>query len=178
MHKKILAACAVLMAFAAIASVTFNPATGTGFAGKGDVQLAFAWNNAQLQKNLAGVTFKYVSTATYVADCTWMTGPDWKRKSHTIDRTTTNSVNGLVAFDARQRNQITGINLNGFDGVPVVTGGEIPVLGAVCIGEGTSLGTYTYVSPEPIGLANNLFAVYGGVPKSIWPPVVPVVPVL
>lgn len=41
----------------ALAAVTFDASTGTGFVGKGDVQLAFGWNNKQLQANAAGVTF-------------------------------------------------------------------------------------------------------------------------
>jgi hypothetical protein len=31
--------------------VTFNETNGTGFVGKGDVQVAFGWNNKQLQTN-------------------------------------------------------------------------------------------------------------------------------
>lgn len=39
---------AVCMVGSALATVTFDPGTGTGFVGKGDVQNAFGWNNAQL----------------------------------------------------------------------------------------------------------------------------------
>ena len=41
----------------ASAAVTFDSDTGVGFVGKGDVQLAFGWNNTQLQKNAPGVAF-------------------------------------------------------------------------------------------------------------------------
>lgn len=42
---------------AANAAVTFDPATGTGFVGKGDVQTALGYNNAQLQKNASTLVF-------------------------------------------------------------------------------------------------------------------------
>ena len=52
MRKVFSIGAALLFAVAiASASVTFNPATGTGFVGKGDVQLAYGWNNKQLQDN-------------------------------------------------------------------------------------------------------------------------------
>ena len=34
-----------LIVSSALASVTFDSATGKGFVGKGDVQIAFNWNN-------------------------------------------------------------------------------------------------------------------------------------
>lgn len=36
----------------ATATVTFDPTTGKGFVGKGDLQTAFGWNNNQLQKKV------------------------------------------------------------------------------------------------------------------------------
>jgi hypothetical protein len=36
---------ALLLVLPAAASVNLDPATGTGFVGKGDVQSAFGWNN-------------------------------------------------------------------------------------------------------------------------------------
>ena len=42
---------------AAHAAVTFDLATGTGFVGKGDVQTALGYNNAQLQKNASTLVF-------------------------------------------------------------------------------------------------------------------------
>ena len=47
----------------------FDPATGTGFAGKGDVQLVLGLNNAQLQSQAASLTFATESTS--VTDTTW-----------------------------------------------------------------------------------------------------------
>ena len=42
---------------AAHAAVTFDPATGTGFVGKGAVQSALGYNNAHLQKNASTLVF-------------------------------------------------------------------------------------------------------------------------
>jgi hypothetical protein len=58
--RKIILSVAMLGALAvpavASASVAVD-SNGMGFVGKGDVQVAFGWNNATLQKNAAGVTF-------------------------------------------------------------------------------------------------------------------------
>ena len=56
---------AAVLAVPSIASadVTYNPATGVGFVGKGNVQTAFGWNNAALQKNAEAVMFKYSQPA-------------------------------------------------------------------------------------------------------------------
>jgi hypothetical protein len=52
---------------AVFAAVTFDPETGTGFVGKGDVQTAFGWNNKQLQDNAGLVQFR----ATTTSETTW-----------------------------------------------------------------------------------------------------------
>jgi hypothetical protein len=57
-------AATLLLAPAASAAVNFNETTGTGFVGKGDVQVAFAWNNKQLQANASGVSFSFTQDAT------------------------------------------------------------------------------------------------------------------
>lgn len=62
------AAVAVSLAAApAMAAVTFDPATGKGFVGKGDVQLALGWNNSQLQQNAGSLLF----TSTQPASQAW-----------------------------------------------------------------------------------------------------------
>ena len=45
-------AALALSATAAFAAVTFDPATGKGFVGKGDVQIAYNLNNKQIQTAL------------------------------------------------------------------------------------------------------------------------------
>jgi hypothetical protein len=54
---------------AALAAVTFDPDTGKGFVGKGDVQNAFGWNDKALSTNVGGVSFSYSTTQTHQWDC-------------------------------------------------------------------------------------------------------------
>lgn len=115
----------------AMAAVTFDPETGTGFVGKGDVQDAFGWNNKALQDNANLVTFTYITTDKYVVTETWATGnPDNPKSlnSHEVTVKKTVSVNGVVNGDPRQvkgQNQFTGFDLNGFIGTPDKTG-DVP----------------------------------------------------
>jgi len=57
-------AATLMLAPAASAAVTFNETNGTGFVGKGDVQVAFGWNNKQLQTNAKDVSFSFTQDAT------------------------------------------------------------------------------------------------------------------
>jgi hypothetical protein len=106
------AASVALIASSASAAVTFDPETGEGFVGKGDVQDAFGWNNKQLQDNASSVEFavslESVSSATWTCDRD--AGPQTQERSNT----TTTTTQGLVDSLARERNQITGFYLTGF----------------------------------------------------------------
>jgi hypothetical protein len=133
---KALIGAAICLAIAGIvlASVTFDPATGTGFVGKGDVQTALGLNNAQMQSLIqsGGVSFTYQTVDTYEVVNAWATGEIDKPVSlnyHTATVTTSVNVNATVASEARKVNgqqQYTGFNLIGF-GAKVVDG-EIPVV--------------------------------------------------
>jgi hypothetical protein len=118
--KRIAAAAAaagfalVLSAGSALAAVTFDPATGTGFVGKGDVQLALGYNNKQLQDNADSLVFAYVGEV--VTEVSWVCTNSNNENLQERARTTTTSVEGVVDAVARERNQITGFNLNGYDG--------------------------------------------------------------
>ena len=155
-----LALVAMLVAAGAVfAAVNFDPATGTGFVGKGDVQTAFGWNNKQLQTNAAGVSFAYNTTDTYDAVCTFITGEGTKgEKTHTVTHSTSTQVSSQVAYDTRVKNQITGFNLTGL-GTPTETGEPVPVVGEPCQGGGTE-GTWTSVTPT--GSTGDLYVSYGG----------------
>jgi hypothetical protein len=110
---------AIATSAAVMALVTFDPATGKGFVGKGDVQLVDGWNNKKLQDNAAFVEFRassVVATAT-TWTCDKDTGPNTQERSNT----TTTTTEGLVTTIARERNQITGFTLDGYDGDPVVS---------------------------------------------------------
>ena len=103
---------------AAGAAVTFDPATGTGFVGKGDVQVPFGWNNKTLQDNALGVTFTYSETVKYAQDCQKTVGGS--KQTTTIENTfkKTRSITAAVDADPRQQkkgqNQFTGFILSGY----------------------------------------------------------------
>ncbi|WP_316739447.1 hypothetical protein [Streptomyces sp. MK7] len=163
------AVTALAVAGTASASVTFDPATGTGFVGKGDVQTAFGWNNQQLQNSAAGVTFSYDATDVYSAVCTWITGEGTKgEKTHDISVPRHSSVNSVIAYDARTHKQIDGFTLTGFAGT--TTTGTVPVVGNSCVGNSDGInfnGTWTSVSL--VSSDATLSTVYGGNSVVVWP---------
>ena len=170
-------------AVAALATVTFNPTTGTGWVGKGDVQLAFNWNNQQMQKNVGGVTFTFVESTTYVITCEWTTGPVRNPTLHVQEKTKTVGVNGILDSTQRKNSSgkdgpFTGWFLTGY-GTLVTEGGNFtaPVVGEKCPANnqaGVDDGkVVTDVSITGTGTAFN--AVYGGVTVKIWPPAIVVV---
>ena len=154
-----------MFATAAFAAVTFDVDTGKGFVGKGDVQIAFGWNNKALQANASGVAFSYNSTDTYAAVCTFVTGEGTKgEKIHNVTREKTAGVSGILDGDPRQtkgQNQFTGFILDGYIGDPVVTGGDAPVVGGACPGGGPEGGEYTSV--ELLSSTGGLLATHNGI---------------
>jgi hypothetical protein len=104
----------------AFAAVTFDPVTGEGFVGKGEVQEAFGWNNRALQNNADDVQFRYVGTIVEVTDYSWTCTNT--SNDNTLERgrvvTETTSLQGVFSHTARERNQITGFILDGWDGTP------------------------------------------------------------
>jgi hypothetical protein len=90
-------------------------ASGNGFVGKGEVQLAFGWNNKQLQDKAGDVSFRLASTSStaYSWTCDRDAGPQTNERSNTTTTTTQGLVDG-VARDGKK--QFTGFNLFGFDG--------------------------------------------------------------
>jgi hypothetical protein len=139
--KKALLVSALLVMMVGIvwATVTFDSSTGTGFVGKGDVQIAFGWNNQTLQRNAAGVTFTYNATDTYAATCTWITGEGTRgERTHNVDIPRHTSVNSTIG--SLGRNNSSGLNgpntgfiLTGYGAT--VTDGTVPVVGGSCVGE-------------------------------------------
>jgi hypothetical protein len=104
----------LIAATGANAAVTFDPATGTGFVGKGDVQLALGYNNKQLQDNANSLAF--TSTSTVVTEVSWVCTNDNNENTQERARETTTSIQGVLSSVARERNQITGFNLTGYSG--------------------------------------------------------------
>jgi hypothetical protein len=145
-------------------SVSMNP-DGTGFVGKGDVQVVFGWNNKALQTNAAGVTFSYNSSDSYSAVCEFTTGEGTRgERVHEVTHRKTRSVSSVLDGDPRQvkgQNQFTGFILNGYIGEPATTGGALPVLGGACPGNQGTDGTWTSVTF--LSSEGGLYATFGGV---------------
>jgi hypothetical protein len=107
----------------ALPAITFDASTGLGFVGKGDVQYTYGWNNAQLQNNAALVRFQVnvVEVSEYAWTCHRFTGPGGTREIiQERANTTTTSLQGLIGYVARERNQVTGFVLTGYVGGAVV----------------------------------------------------------
>jgi len=166
MRHAALGSIAAFAAAVSLAAVTFDPQTGTGFVGKGDVQTAFGWNNPQFQNNYSGVTFTFTAEEEYAAVCTFVTGEGTRgEKTHNVRHTRSIDVLGTLAYDARQRNQITGFNLTGFSS-RVTEGGSVPAVGGACMGNPGHEGTWSSV--EQTGGAMGLYAVHNSVSRLIW----------
>ena len=117
---------------------------GVGFVGKGDVQLAFGWNNQLLQDNASGITFTLESEDVYTAVCEFVTGEGTRgERTHRVPHTESTTVNSSVAYHPRIRNQITGFNLTG-TGATTSTG-SIPVVGEACPGNPGHEGIWSSV---------------------------------
>lgn len=97
---------------AAHAAITIDE-NGVGFVGKGDVQLLFDWNNAQLQANAENLLFRLSAYESVSWTCDRDAGPQ------TQTRTRTTSLDASIAYSARVKNQVTGFNLTGYFGEPV-----------------------------------------------------------
>lgn len=148
---------------AAMATVTIN-ADGSGFIGKGDVQVPFGWNNATAQQKASGVTFAYVQSNTYAAVCEWITGENSPRgvKVHTVNKSKSTEVVSTLSADPRKTGQYTGWILSGFGAY--ATTGETPEVGGACLGEGAE-GTFTSVELQ--STSTQLTATSDGVSKEI-----------
>jgi len=160
--KKMLWAAAAATAFvasAASAAVIFDSTTGTGFVGKGDVQILYGWNNSQLQKNASGVSFGYDAVDTYDVTCEWDTGSH-NIVHHSVTHPTHTSVTSAIAYDPRQtkgQKQFTGFNLNGF-GATTSTG-DVPTVGGACPNGNSGIIT----AADLVSSEGGLTVTYGGI---------------
>jgi opacity protein-like surface antigen len=141
MKKMLLAAAAAtaMISSAAIAAVTYDE-NGYGFVGKGDVQLAFGWNNAAMQKNHLGVDFYVQSSARYEVVCEWTTvtgGKNSKTILHDVTKKYTISDSAAIDSTSRKTGQYTGWHLNGYlDARP--DSADLPTIGSGCPQGGTA----------------------------------------
>jgi hypothetical protein len=112
--KSIAVLTALVVGAVAYADVIFDAATGTGFIGKGDVQLALGYNNAELQANADSLVFEM--NRTVVTEVSWICTNDRNENIQERERTTTTQITAVLSSVARVRNQVTGFILNGFAG--------------------------------------------------------------
>jgi hypothetical protein len=91
-----------------------DPVDGTGFIGKGDVQLALGFNNKQLQDAANALEFRM--SAVVVTEVSWVCTNSNNQNSQERERTTTTTVGGLITAVERVKNQITGFKLIGREG--------------------------------------------------------------
>ncbi len=102
-----------LVASTAFAAVDFDPATGTGFVGKGDIQELYGWNNKQLNQNADDVKFRVVSET--VTEVSWECTNDNNDKVQERERTTTTESTKVASHIERDnKKQITGFILDGY----------------------------------------------------------------
>lgn len=190
MKRKVnlLAAAAVVgalgIAGTAVAAVTFDPATGTGFVGKGDVQVPFGWNDAKLQQYAGGVSFVYESESDdeYAVTCEWDTGN--KKIVHHVQTKTAN-VGSVVTYDVKSatrsnpNGKVTGFKLTGLQNLAESSNGSVPVVGASCPETGNAAGTDEAVDKRITDVellsstaTETLTALHTGLGLSavIWPP--------
>lgn len=128
------AASVALVATPASASVNVDHSTGLGWVGKGDVQLAFGWNNQAAQKYAEEVSFSVEEEAKYDVTCEWTTetgGPNGKTIYHDVTVKKTTGINAAVSYDARLKKQYTGYELLGFEG-GASSEGSVPNIGDTC----------------------------------------------
>ena len=166
MRKIAFAAAAALTITSSIAMATVTVTNGVGFVGKGDVQLAFGWNNATAQRNVNAVSFHTESSAEYSAVCTFTTGEGTRgERIHNISHNRSTAVLSSIASEARKTGQWTGYNLNGF-GAVTTSGDPVPVEGGACMGNEGHDGVWTSVT-ELGSTGTGLFVTYNGVSVQI-----------
>jgi hypothetical protein len=146
--KTIFAACALALSTGAFAAVTFDPETGTGFVGKGDVQSPFGWNNAKMQQRHDSITFTYGTVSSLKQAC-----KDQHGNPHEVVgyRVKVASV-GSVEATSRPRGQLVGWDLTGFGGASIdEDAGWTALNTAMEATDGNNPGNGCPVGSSPIG---------------------------
>ena len=159
----VVGSCGALVADPVGAAVVFDPATGTGFVEKADLQRAFGWTGATLQRNAPGVSFAVTSTQVWTARCEWSAGSDAQGGSgHRVTVERTSTVTSARVYEPRVKNQLIGFSLVGLKATTTV--GHAPVAGATCI-SGSRHGMWTAVRAGPT--VTTLFARHAAVQAEV-----------
>lgn len=176
MKKQIIAAFAATgLAFSLVspasAAVSFDPATGTGFVGKGDVKDALGLTEKQIQTQSDSINFFVTATETFEVECEVTEETITRAGSQgvgngahnglgrkvttTVIRDAVSEVDESVQRDVtggtRKNPQmsVTGFNLLGYPADFTYTDGAAPALGDNCTGvdeDGSFQGQYVAVT--------------------------------
>lgn len=110
----------VLLASAgsALATVGFDPASGTGYVAKADVQAAFGWKEQAFQANARKLSFHSERLTSWTWDCLI----DGQLSTLTADEQISQRISSTVVGTAVRRNgvAVTGFDLTGFSAAPAV----------------------------------------------------------
>ena len=93
----------------AVASVSFDPATGTGYVDKTDVQAAFSWKEGTFQANVRRVGFHAATFTSWTWECV-IAG---ESVTVTADLESSWVVASEVVSTPGQRRSVSGFNLTG-----------------------------------------------------------------
>jgi hypothetical protein len=156
-----LAAAAVLAtATAGSASVLIN-ADGTGFVGKGDVQLALGGlNNAAIQSLTVNFTQESVTAQSYDWSCTKTVVTGNGSVKETVQEranVTTTSTTAVVSNVARVKNQITGYNLTGYGAVTTQSVTDGPAVGTCPDASSGFVFDDNLVTGDPVTVSSGLY---------------------
>ena len=102
------------MAGSAAATVTFDPATGTGYVDKTDVQAAFGWKDQTFQANAKKVRFHGVHVTSWTWDC--LIGGESVTFVGDVQSSRAVELEALGTAVGRTVRAVTGFDLNGFAG--------------------------------------------------------------
>jgi hypothetical protein len=187
-NKLVTAIALACAAASALATVTVNfdsngEFNGTGWVGKGDVQLVYAWNNKQIQNAVLHnwISFSFNAVDTLVGVCTFTTGEGTPgEQTHNITHTATTGVGDIVVLDSARNNSKgkygpnTGFALKGFgstvdtgtiDGDPGLFGHFPPVVGGHCPGPADAVWSSITATASTGGL---YVWSQGANPKLLW----------
>jgi hypothetical protein len=119
-------AAAMLLGSAGTAAAYTIDGDGNGFVGKGEVQLAFGWNNTQVQTAAPGVSFTLSEVAEYTMVCSRVHDRNGYQEQTFKNREI--GLTSAIEVDTRRNGKgaVTGFLLQGWDGEPEYTGEGCP----------------------------------------------------
>jgi hypothetical protein len=128
LRKILVVAMLGMFSTSVFASVTFDPATGTGFVGKGDVQSVLGLNNAGLQAIAGNLKFAYEAVDVYEVVAEWYNevGKDKVLVRKTIEVPRRVNLSYSINYNTRVHKQVDGFFLTGSGSA---VNAKVPVVG-------------------------------------------------